>query len=609
MMTFLSGSGGRSHTPQIAILTLPTEGKEGDASGPGMFLLLPLLLAACVALLALFAAFSNWTRPYMLVIAAMAGALTLAGAAFAITFLRRQSAERAIGARALHSALSRVAGIVESAMDAIIATDAKQRVLLFNKAAETIFGWPRNAVLGQPLEMLIPQRFRAAHADHIARFEQTGATSRRMGGQTVLTGLRANGVEFPLEASISQLREGDGMVFTVILRDVSAKARTEHLLARSEARLRDILDSAMDAIVTIDANQHIVIFNAAAEHMFGCPAREAIGAPLDWFIPQQYRGAHAAHVRGFGSAASSGRRMGALRVLKGLRRNGEEFPLEASISHTSDGDAIYYTVLLRDVTERDNAIAALTRSREELREFAAAASSVREQEKGRIARELHDELAQALTALKMDLNWAAARVAGRDGVLLTKIAAMQTMLDGTVAATRRIAADLRPLMLDDLGLVPAAQWLVQGFRERSGIACEIDVTPPGLELDEPYATAVFRILQESLTNAARHAHASLVRIGLHADAHDVTLTVHDNGRGFATGDPRKLDSYGLMGLRERVLMLAGEVGIESAPGSGTRIAVRIPLSTTGKRATPDSVGVAGAVIGNADKQAPHKAET
>ena len=574
-----------------------------------MFLLLPLLLAACVALLALFAAFSNWTRPHMLVIAAMAGVLTLAGAAFAITFLRRQSAERAIGARALHSALSRVAGIVESAMDAIIATDAKQRVLLFNKAAETIFGWPRNAVLGQPLEMLIPQRFRAAHADHIARFEQTGATSRRMGGQTVLTGLRANGVEFPLEASISQLREGDGMVFTVILRDVSAKARTEHLLARSEARLRDILDSAMDAIVTIDANQHIVIFNAAAEHMFGCPAREAIGAPLDWFIPQQYRGAHAAHVRGFGSAASSGRRMGALRVVKGLRRNGEEFPLEASISHTSDGDAIYYTVLLRDVTERDNAIAALTRSREELREFAAAASSVREQEKGRIARELHDELAQALTALKMDLNWAAARVAGRDGVLLTKIAAMQTMLDGTVAATRRIAADLRPLMLDDLGLVPAAQWLVQGFRERSGIACEIDVTPPGLELDEPYATAVFRILQESLTNAARHAHASLVRIGLHADAHDVTLTVHDNGRGFATGDPRKLDSYGLMGLRERVLMLAGEVGIESAPGSGTRIAVRIPLSTTGKRATPDSVGVAGAVIGNADKQAPHKAET
>ena len=607
MMSRLSLPAGYLHVPWIAALTRSTEGKEGDARSAGMLLLVPLLLlAACVAVLALLAAFSNWTRSHMLVIATVAGALTLVGAAFAIASQRRQSGQRVTSARALHSAESQVAGIVESAMDAIIATDAKQRVLLYNKAAETVFGWPRNAVLGQPLEMLIPQRFRAAHTEHIARFEQTGAASRRMGGQTVLTGLRANGQEFSLEASISQLRHDDGMVFTVILRDVSAKARTEHMLERSEARLRGILDSAMDAIITIDANQHIVIFNAAAEQMFGCPGREAIGAPLDWFIPQQFRGAHADHVRSFGGAASSGRRMGALRVVKGLRRNGEEFPLEASISHTSDGDAIYYTVLLRDVTERDNGVAALIRSREELREFAAAASSVREQEKGRIARELHDELAQGLTALKMDLNWAAARVAAGDGALVAKIAAMQSMLDGTVAATRRIAADLRPLMLDDLGLVPAAQWLVQGFRERSGIRCEIDVNPPGLELDEPYATAVFRILQESLTNAARHAHASLVRIGLHADAHDVTLTVHDNGRGFATGDPLKLDSYGLMGLRERVLILDGEVAIESAAGSGTRIEVRIPLASAGQRAAP---AAASALLDNTNKQEPRKAAT
>jgi PAS domain S-box-containing protein len=561
---------------------------DGDGGFPGGLLILlgpALVVVAFTTLLALLAGFSGWHPAEMMAIAAGTGALALVAAVLTVWLLFRQSAERNVAHQAVRIAEARVSGILDSAMDAIIAIDEKQNVVLYNGAAEKVFQWTRAAVLGQPLAQLLPERFRGAHAAHIGGFAETGVTSRRMADQTVLVGLRATGEEFPIEASISQHREAGGKLFTVILRDVTERRRAEQQLARGEARLRGILDSAMDAIITIDVNQRIVLFNAAAEHVFGCPRQEAIGAPLDWFVPERFRKAHAGHVGGFGGSSTITRRMGAQRIVTGLRRNGEEFPIDASISQITEGDAKFYTVILRDVTERVSALNALSRSREELREFATAASSVREQEKSRIARELHDELAQALTALKMDLNWLGERLPAGEAALLAKLEAMQAMLNGTVAATRRISADLRPLMLDDLGLLPAVEWLVQNFSSRTGIACDLKVATPELELGEPYATAVFRILQESLTNVARHAQASLVDVMLEQEAGWVTLSIHDNGRGFGVSDPRKPNSYGLMGLRERAYLLDGEVTIDSGRGQGTDIVVRIPVAAATGAAT------------------------
>jgi PAS domain S-box-containing protein len=537
-----------------------------------------LALGVFAAVLALLAGLFGWYPHEML---ATAGGLGL-GVALLVSFLLyRQRSERRAVAVALQNVEARVGGIVDSAMDAIVAVDESQRIVLFNAAAERVFRWPQAAVLGQPLDMLIPERLRAAHRSHIERFGQTGVTSRRMGSQTVLVGLRANGEEFPLEASISQHIENGRKTFTVILRDVTTRAQAEEQLARSEARLRGILDSAMDAIITVDERQHIVLFNRAAEQVFGCPREQAIGAPLAWFIPERYRAGHEQHIRRFGETGTSSRRMGAQRIVTGMRRNGEEFPIDASISQITENGAKFYTVILRDVTERVRAEDALKRSREELRGLSQAANSVREQEKSRIARELHDELAQALTALKMDVDWVADRAkTDHDDALEEKLAAMQAMLDDTVAATRRISADLRPLMLDDLGLVPAVEWLVQGFTERSGIHCDLRLVEEGLELDEPYASAVFRILQESLTNVAKHAQASRVEMSLARTDGAVAISVCDNGRGFAPEDPRKPNSFGLMGLRERAYALGGTVDIWSRAGEGTKIDVRIPVSTS-----------------------------
>ncbi len=365
------------------------------------------------------------------------------------------------------------------------------------------------------------------------------------------------------------------ILFNRLARRGRASDRALHAV---EAQAGSIAETAMDAIITVDESQNVVLFNAAAETVFGWPRGRILGRPLDMLIPERLHHEHRKHVDRFGAIGVTSRRMGAATVLTGLRADGAEFPIEASISRVNGAQGKLFTVILRDVTERIRADAALRRSQEELRELASAASNAREQERSRVARELHDDLAQSLTALKMDLTRCSADLRDGETQLRPRLEAMQAMVDETVKATRRISADLRPLMLDDLGLVPAAEWLIQNFTQRTGIPCEFSVDPPELDLQDPHATAVFRILQESLTNAAKHAQAARVDVSVSADEAEIILRVRDDGRGFDTGQPRKPNSFGLAGLRERASLLGGDISVESAAGRGTLVEVRIPLA-------------------------------
>lgn len=367
------------------------------------------------------------------------------------------------------------------------------------------------------------------------------------------------------------------VISTELQSEVSERKRAEVEADAARQRLVGIIDSAMDAIITVDESQRIILFNTTAEALFGCPQTEALGAPLADFIPQRFRDIHGEHIRRFGEAGVTTRRMATQRVVAGVRRNGEEFPIDASISQVTLHGHKYYTVIVRDVTERLRAEEALRRSKEELHEIATVSATAREQEKSRIARELHDELAQSLTVLRMDIDWLRQREVTQDAPSTAKLAAMEKMLDRTVVAIRRIAADLRPLMLDDLGLVPAVEWLVENFKERHGIECDIVIAPPDVEFADPQATAVFRIMQESLANVARHARASRVEVRLACSDGHIDLQVRDDGLGFDLGEARKPNSFGLVGLRERAHLVDGELHIDSAPGRGTSIEVRIPL--------------------------------
>ena len=339
------------------------------------------------------------------------------------------------------------------------------------------------------------------------------------------------------------------------------------------ALLASLLDSAMDAIITVDEGRRVVQYNQAAEKVFGWTAAQMLGQPLARLIPERFHAAHGAHVTRFGATGVTSRRMGGSSVVYGLRANGEEFRMDASISQVDTRGGKLFTVILRDVTER-------VRAQEELSAFAAEANTIREAEKRRIARELHDELAQLLTALKMDTIWVRDSLPDGGQAVATKLGDMLTMLDTAVAATRRIAADLRPLLLDDLGLIPAVEWLVHNFTQRTGVACAL-LADEELELPEPYATAVFRIVQESLANVAKHAQASQVEVRIECTPAAVTMRVADNGRGFSPAAPRKPHSLGLMGLRERAHLLKGSIDVDSQLGKGTRIVVRIPMAEAG----------------------------
>lgn len=324
----------------------------------------------------------------------------------------------------------------------------------------------------------------------------------------------------------------------------------------------------MDGIITVDAGQRIVMYNRAAERIFGHPAAAMLGQSLARLLPERFRSDHADQVRRFGATGVTSRRMGDQTVLVGLRADGTEFPIEASISQLEAPEGKLYTVILRDVSER-------VRAQEELATFAAESAGVREQEKSRIARELHDELAQALTALKMDTITLREHVRG-DDVAQGRLSQMIAMLDGCVASVRRISADLRPLVLDDLGLLAAIEWLVHNFGQRTGVACTLEADED-LDLPEPYATGVFRMVQESLTNVAKHARARQVTVCIQRDGDHLLLAVQDDGAGFRVTDPRKPQSLGIAGLRERAHLMRGEVRIDSEPGRGTRVEARIPL--------------------------------
>lgn len=347
----------------------------------------------------------------------------------------------------------------------------------------------------------------------------------------------------------------------------------------SEAEMARVIRSAMEAIISVDEAQRIVLFNPMAERLFACPAELAMGKQLGDFIPHRFRLAHASHVAQFGITVGSDRPMGQQRTLYALRRDGTEFPIEASISQTfEESGQKLFTVMLRDISERVQAEAALHCSQNELRELSNSILSGREEDKRRIARELHDELGQQLSALKMDLVMLEAdlREAGLATRILSQITAMHGVIDTTVNSVRRIASDLRPALLDELGLAAGLDWLAKDFRLRYAIDVTVRAADT-LDVGELAATAAFRIVQEALNNVIQHANASRVWVDLTRAGNDYVLSVRDDGRGWdgrCSQDRRR--SFGLLGVRERARLLGGTVLMRHASGEGFELVVRFP---------------------------------
>lgn len=355
-------------------------------------------------------------------------------------------------------------------------------------------------------------------------------------------------------------------------RSTAALKHEKQALRESEERYRTLFTQAMDGILLLDMAGNVISVNNSFARMHGYS--------MDEFRHMNLRELDTPETR-----AGTPERLA--RIIAGeslefgvehIHKDGHIVPLEVTASTIDINGKKFIQAFHRDISEKvknENEVRTL---QAELREFAVVSQSLREREKSRFARELHDELGQALTTLKMDVAWIMERLPGGAEFLAVKLAGMQIILNETMASTRRIASNLRPLILDDLGLLPATEWLVESFKEHNDIDCRLEVFDPCLDLPEAHATAVFRILQESLTNISKHAQASLVEISISRSDDEVRLIVRDNGSGFVSTDPRKPDSYGLMGLRERAHLIGGTIHIDTAPGRGTVIDLRIPIA-------------------------------
>jgi signal transduction histidine kinase len=234
-------------------------------------------------------------------------------------------------------------------------------------------------------------------------------------------------------------------------------------------------------------------------------------------------------------------------------------------------------LIASDLSEMKRAEQALRASSEQFRNLAAHLLSVREEERTRISREVHDELGQSLTAVKMDLAWLAGRLPQRNGEMLKRIRATGQLADSIIQSIRRISTELRPPVLD-LGLAAAVEWQVQEFQARSGVQCKARLLIREV-VTSNVSTAMFRIFQETLTNVGRHAKATRVEVVLQKQQDRLVLLIHDNGRGFDLVDTSLSKSLGLLGMRERAAVLGGQVDISSTPGKGTTVAAWIPLSS------------------------------
>lgn len=229
--------------------------------------------------------------------------------------------------------------------------------------------------------------------------------------------------------------------------------------------------------------------------------------------------------------------------------------------------------------ERKRAEDELRKSLEQLQALSSYLHEVREEERTRISREVHDGLGQALTGLKLDLSWLSMKLIRAQVPVQEKVKAMVGHLDDTIQAVRRIATELRPGILDSFGLSAALEWQANDFATRSGISCAIDISAsdPSPDPEQEYSTVFFRIFQETLTNVIRHAQATHVDVRLCEEDGNLVMSVHDNGRGIAPHEIAKAGSNGLIGMRERAKLIHGHLTLEGAPGAGTKVILRAPL--------------------------------
>jgi PAS domain S-box-containing protein len=363
---------------------------------------------------------------------------------------------------------------------------------------------------------------------------------------------------------------GPSVLLARVKTQIAAHAQRRSL----EGMFKDVIEFAPVIFLIADQDLNIVQTNAQAEQHFGYSRKELVGTNLKQLLPQGPK---------FMNLVTSqlNTNPGEAKIdvnpeLLCLRSDGSTFPGSATFSRLETLHGSLYTVVLVNVSDKKETLKKLSESQESLRELAAINETARENERKNIAREVHDELGQVMTALRMSLSLMPMQFGAHIPGLAESVDSMKALVDRAIKGVRNIATVLRPEALN-LGLVPAIEWLRDEFLRHNTVRCVVECHGSSDPIDEMRAMLIYRIVQESLTNISRYAKADDVKILLNFMPGEIDVSISDDGCGFDPGEVMIKKTFGLLGMRERALTLGGDLMILSRPGRGTTIAVKVPL--------------------------------
>ena len=480
--------------------------------------------------------------------------------------------------------------IIGSAMDAIITVDEGERVVLFNRAAESMFLCPAADVIGQPLDRFIPERFRQAHHGHISAFARMAVPPRSMQRLGTLFGLRANGEEFPFEASISHVRVDGQNLFTVILRDITERKIAEEALQASDAFTRTVLNSLPLHVCVLDKDGVILKTNDAWKEL---AQLQMDGVFTIGEVGHNYFA--------LGRLTAAGGTSTGQAILKGLNAVlGGHDPIFSAEYHAQLPEGEHWFLMRvtplkggagvvishTDISERvrigmalEQHVLLLSEKREELEALTGKLIQAQEQERRRIARELHDDFNQRLAALSVELETIERAPVALPEPIARHLVAIRGQVGQLSDDLHDLAYKLHPSLLEHVGLEIAVREHIAEFTKRTGLPMTLTAREVPGRLTPAMATGLFRVMQESLQNVLKHAQATGVTVRLSGSSKGIGLSVRDNGKGFEVESHQaQRAGIGLMSMQERARLLGGFIRIHSRPGHGTKVCAWIPLS-------------------------------
>jgi PAS domain S-box-containing protein len=473
--------------------------------------------------------------------------------------------------------------VIESAPDAMLVLDQSGKILLINGMAERLFGYPREELIGMNIAAnLIPVRYRERQRVYFQRFLEDPSINQSSFG-VELYATRKDSSEFPMEVDFSRLDATSGFWVAINVRDISERMRVETALRESEQTYRALFENAGDAIFLTDLAGHILQVNQKSAELLGFTRAELQTLSiLDITVTDEL--------------VDVGRNMERLKngyrlkpyIRHYLKKSGEVLPTENNtvLVTDADGKPKFYQNVSRDISERIKAeqaqnqlLAEIRKSNEQMRDLAFRLQEVQELERRELATVLHDRVGQNLTGLNLNLKILQNQLQPENKLEIQKrLSDSLLIVEETTHQIRDVMADLNPPVLDEYGLMAALKWYSGDFSNRTGIATQVSGDKSDLQLEPSVEKILFRLVQESLNNVAKHAQANRAEIGVRITKETICLSVKDNGHGFDPHNIKEIASephWGLLSMQQRAASIGADLVVDSTIGAGTEVCVTV----------------------------------